>query len=101
MSSWALGIRYSPDSLSLVLASPSPPYPTPLHSTPSMSFSLAQDPYFLAWLLPADTVQVKGLDIFSSPQWSTLPKLLPAYARVGWYQGSVFFTMAGTFCLSL
>ncbi|KIW42069.1 uncharacterized protein PV06_05653 [Exophiala oligosperma] len=36
-----------------------------------------------------------GLDIFSRAQWSTLPRLLFAYARVGWYQGSILFTIAG------
>jgi hypothetical protein len=35
--------------------------------------------------------------MFSNPKWSSLPNLLYAYARVGWYQGSVFFTIAGTF----
>ncbi|RVX67416.1 hypothetical protein B0A52_08769 [Exophiala mesophila] len=38
---------------------------------------------------------VKGFEIFASPTWKSLPKLLFAYARVGWYQGSVFFAIAG------
>jgi len=44
---------------------------------------------------------VFGLGMFSNPKWSSLPNLLYAYARVGWYQGSVFFTIAGLYTYQL
>ncbi|KIV94218.1 hypothetical protein PV10_02006 [Exophiala mesophila] len=44
---------------------------------------------------------VKGFEIFASPTWKSLPKLLFAYARVGWYQGSVFFAIAGLYTYQL
>jgi len=42
-----------------------------------------------------------GQDIFSRPQWSSLPAILFAYARVGWYQGSILFTIAGLYTYQL
>ncbi len=45
--------------------------------------------------------KVFGLGMFSNPKWSSVPSLLYAYARVGWYQGSLFFTIAGMSVSSL
>ncbi len=39
--------------------------------------------------------KVHGINTFALPQWNTLPPLLRCYARAGWYQGSLFFAMAG------
>lgn len=42
-----------------------------------------------------NALQLHGINTFALPQWSSLPPLLRCYARAGWYQGSVFFTIAG------
>lgn len=39
--------------------------------------------------------QTKGLDQFKHPSLSQLPGLLRAAVKVGWYEGSVFFAIAG------
>ena len=45
--------------------------------------------------------QFFGIDVFSKPEWKSLPKLLFAYSRVGWYQGGAFFTIIGTYMSTL
>ncbi|KAH0836090.1 hypothetical protein AYO21_02730 [Fonsecaea monophora] len=37
---------------------------------------------------------VHGLNTFGLPAWSALPALLRCYAKAGWFQGSVFFSIA-------
>ncbi|KAI1614525.1 hypothetical protein EDD37DRAFT_652747 [Exophiala viscosa] len=42
-----------------------------------------------------------GIDLFSKPEWKSLPKLFFAYSRVGWYQGGAFFTIIGLYTYQL
>ncbi|EXJ75682.1 uncharacterized protein A1O5_00189 [Cladophialophora psammophila CBS 110553] len=44
---------------------------------------------------------VHGLNTFALPAWTSLPALLRCYAKAGWYQGSVFFSIAALFTYQL
>lgn len=58
----------------------------------NLATTLSHTPRLITFLT---TPQSKGLEIFASPSWKSIPRLLFAYARVGWYQGSGFFAIAG------
>lgn len=54
-----------------------------------------------SFYLPPPAQQIKGIDTFPNPAYRSLPTLLRAYAKVGWYQGSAFFAILSLYTYQL